>query len=165
MRQQEIAEALAYLYWMRDRIAAAAGQLSEAQFRSDVPSATRSLRGTLAHQLECEWAWRIRLTTGAFPDEDVFAPEDFASAGALAERWREEEQAVRTWIATLTDDALAARPPGDGNTLARWRYLAYVVNHGTQQFSEAAVLLTRMSCSPGEIGYLEFCMQQSNPSR
>jgi hypothetical protein len=28
----------------------------------------------------------------------------------------------------------------------------YVVNHGTRQFTEAAVLLTRLGRSPGEIG-------------
>lgn len=40
------------------------------------------------------------------------------------------------------------------------RYLLYVVIHGIQQLTEAAVLLTRLGHSPGEIGYLAFC---SNP--
>lgn len=57
----------------------------------------------------------------------------------------------------LADRDLAAQPPGDDNALALWRYLLYVVNHGTQQFAEAAVLLTRLAHLPGEIGYLAFC--------
>jgi hypothetical protein len=43
--------------------------------------------------------------------------------------------------------------------VATWRHLVYLVNHGTQQFSEAAVLLTRLGHSPGEIGYLDFCLR------
>lgn len=39
-----------------------------------------------------------------------------------------------------------------------WRY--HLVNHGTQQFTEAAVLLSRLGHTPGEIGFLAFC---SNP--
>ena len=56
----------------------------------------------------------------------------------------------------LTDRQLAARPPGDDNVLPLWRYLVYVVTHGIQQFSEAAVLLSRLGHSPGEIGFLAF---------
>jgi hypothetical protein len=35
----------------------------------------------------------------------------------------------------------------------------HLVSHGIQQFSEAAVLLTRAGRSPGEIGFLEFIQQ------
>ena len=32
----------------------------------------------------------------------------------------------------------------------------HLISHGMQQFSEAAVLLTRAGHSPGDIGFLEF---------
>jgi len=73
MRHEDVAEQLDYLFWLRDRILAAAAELSPETFRSADPITTRSLRGTLA-----------------------------------------------------------------------------------QQFTEAAVLLTRLGHSPGEIGFLEF---------
>jgi uncharacterized damage-inducible protein DinB len=151
-----VAEAIDFLYWMRDRVVAAAGQLTDTEFCCDTPRATRSLRGTLAHQIECEWAWRIRLGSGAFPDGDVVAAE-FASVGSLMRRWMVEEQCLRTLLTALDDAALEGPPPGPDNPLAMWRYLLYVVNHGTQQLTEAALLLTQLGHSPGDLGYLAFC--------
>ena len=160
MRHDDVGELLEYLFWMHERILAAASGLTPSEFRSIDTVTTRSLRATLAHQVECEWAWRIRLSEGAFPGGDVL-PSDFPTIDALRVRWKQEERALSGWFEGLTDGDLAARPPGDGNPLARWRYVLYVVNHGTQQFTEAAVLLTRLGHSPGEIGYLEFC--STNP--
>lgn len=125
---------------------------------------TRNLRATLVHQLENEWAWRIRLSEGAFPS-DGLNPQDYPSLAALVDRWHREEREFRAWFVRLSNRELATRPPGDENALSLWRYLTYVVNHGTQQFSEAAVLLTRLGRSPGEIGYLAFCSTPGFPAR
>ena len=159
MRPDEAAEAFAFLYWVRDRIADAAAGLTDAQFRSETPAATRSLRGTLAHQLECDWAWRVRRRSGAFPEGDVL-PAEFPTLGALMRRWRHEERELRTWVASLTEAEFAASPPGPDDPLATWRYLVYVVNHGLAQLTEAAVLLTQLGHSPGELGYLRFCVER-----
>ena len=156
MRRDEVREQLDYLVWMRDRVLTAAAGLGEAEFRSTDTVTTRDLRATLAHQLECEWAWRVRLSEGAFPVGDV-RPADYPTLDATAARWRAEERALRQWFDGRSDADLAAPPPGDDNPLATWRYLLYVVNHGTAQFTEAAVLLTRLGHSPGELGFLAFC--------
>ena len=156
MRHEDVGELIEYLYWARDRILTASAALTESEFRSEATVTTRSLRATLAHQIECEWAWRIRLSAGSFPKGDL-VPTDFATLDAIIDRWRSEERELRSWVAGLSDRDLATKPPGDDNPMAMWRYLAYVVNHGTQQFAEAAVLLTRLGHSPGEIGYLAFC--------
>ncbi len=166
MPHDEVGDALAYLYWARNRIAGAAAALPDAEFRSDEPSATRSLRATLAHQVENEWAWRLRLRSGAFPDAGV-VPEDYPTLDALLDRWRREEREMRAWFDGLTEEDLSATPPGADRLPATWRCILYVVNHGTQQFTEAALLLTRLGHSPGEIGYLAFCSEvlEAQPSR
>jgi len=156
MRHAEVGELIEYLYWVRDSILEAAAALTESEFRSVDAVTTRDLRATLVHQLENEWAWRIRLSEGAFPVGDV-APTDYPNFDALVDHWRREERDLRAWFATISDRDLASPPPGDGDALALWRYLVYVVNHGTQQFTEASLLLTRLGHSPGEIGYLAFC--------
>jgi uncharacterized damage-inducible protein DinB len=156
MRHEDVGELLEYLFWVRERILAASATLSGREFGSTETVTNRDLRGTLRHQLENEWAWRIRLSEGAFPSGDVL-PTEAPTLDALVDRWRQEERDWRAWLSSLTDRDLAASPPGDDNPLLMWRYLVYVVNHGTQQFSEAAVLLTRLGHSPGEIGYLAFC--------
>jgi Uncharacterized protein conserved in bacteria len=168
MRHEEVGDLLEFLFWMRDRILAAAAELTDDEFAARETVTSRDLRATLAHQLENEWAWRVRLKDGSFPDGDILAA-DYPNLGALKARWHLEERDLRGWFAGLSNRELASPAPGDDNPLALWRYLIYVVNHGTQQFAEAAVLLTRLGHSPGEIGYLAFCsepsaLSQSSPS-
>lgn len=160
MRREELGELLDYLFWVRDRVLAATASLSEGEFRSRETVATRDLRATLVHQLENEWAWRIRLSQGAFPAGDLVA-EDYPTLGDLVTHWHREERELRTWFEAVSDAQLAGCPPGDENALPLWQYLVYVVTHGIQQFSEGAVLLTRLGHSPGEVGFLAFC---SDPS-
>jgi len=155
MRHEDVGALLDYLFWVRDRVLAAAASLSDDEFRSGETVATRDLRGTLVHQLENEWAWRIRLSEGSFPLGDM-APADYPTLEDLVAHWHQEERALRAWFAQVSDEQLATRPPGDENVLPLWRYLVYVVTHGVQQFSDAAVLLTRLGHSPGEIGFLAF---------
>ena len=121
-------------------------------------SPTRDLRATLVHQLENEWAWRVRLSEGAFPDGGLL-PEDYPALDDLRDRWDREERALRTWFARVSDEAIGDPPPGQDDVLPLWRYLVYVVTHGVQQFTEAALLLTRLGHSPGEIGFLEYCSE------
>jgi uncharacterized damage-inducible protein DinB len=162
MRQEDVGALVDYLYWVRDRVLAAARSLSEDEFRSGATVTTRDLRATLVHQLENEWAWRIRLSEGAFPTGDL-DPAAYATLDNLVQHWHREEQDLRAWLGRLSDRQLAARPPGKDNVLACWRYLVYVVTHGIQQFTEAAVLLSRLGHSPGEIGFLAFSSDSGLP--
>jgi uncharacterized damage-inducible protein DinB len=101
----------------------------------------------------------VRLGTGQFPSGDV-VPGEHESLDALLVRWREEEARLRALAASLDDGELSASPPGPDRSLTTWRCLLYVVNHGMQQFAEAALLLTQLGHSPGEIGYLAFCSER-----
>lgn len=46
---------------------------------------------TLVHQLENEWAWRVRFSEGAFPIGDL-RPTDYPNLDALVDHWRHEER-------------------------------------------------------------------------
>lgn len=159
MQHEDLGALIDYGYWVRDRVLAAAALVPEGAFQSSDTVSTRDLRATLVHQLENEWAWRVRLSEGTFPDGDL-VPADYPTLAVLVDHWHHEEWALRTWFDGLPDAALAEPPPGDDNVLPLWRYLVYVVTHGMQQFSEAAVLLTRLGHSPGEIGFLAFSEAQ-----
>lgn len=145
-----------YLYWVRDRVLAAASALSAAQFTSNETVATRDLRGTLVHELDVEWSWRKRLHEGRFPEDEDLKAEDYATVGALAEHWRSDEAEMREWLQGLTEQDLASAPGGEESPIPLWYYGMHIVTHGMQQFAEAAVLLTRAGQSPGELGYLNF---------
>jgi hypothetical protein len=63
---------------------------------------------------------------------------------------------MRSWLRGLSDTDLATPPPNEKPRFPLSYYVLHLVSHGIQQFSEAAVLLTRAGHSPGDIGFLEF---------
>jgi uncharacterized damage-inducible protein DinB len=149
-----------YLYWMRDRILGSAARVSPVVFNSPSNVTTRNLRGTLVHELDVEWSWRVRLQGEAQenwgPDAEL-NPSDFPTVAAVADHWRRDEQAMRAWLARLSDKDLSAPAKAEG--LAEyplWFYLMHILTHGMQQLSDAAVLLSESGESPGDLEFLGF---------
>ena len=99
---------------------------------------------TLVHELDVESSWRHRLA-GAEPkaEESELNALDYPTVAALAEHWSRDETAMRAWIGSLTDAQLTAPPPHERASLPLVDYLVHVVGHGIEEFTEAAVLLTR----------------------
>ena len=157
MRTSDAIELFEYLYWTRDAILRAAAELSDDEFTSTETVTNRDLRATLVHELDVQWSWRERLK-GA--DWDELGPDlnadDYPTVEAVAAHWKRDEADMRAWLAALTDADLDAPPPRDEDSKPLWHYVMHLVSHGIQQFSEAAVLLTRAGHSPGDIGFLEF---------
>ena len=146
-----------YAYWVRDRVLDCAAKLSSAEFT--VPSAitTRNLRGTLVHTLDVQSSWRARLQgrpETAWKGE--LAVADYPTVGILAERWRRDEDEMRRWLATLTDETLAKELRVEASPYPLWYYLLHVHTHTLQQLADAATLLTRMLHSPGNLEFLEY---------
>lgn len=159
MRTSEATTLIDYLYWTRDAVLAAASQLEASEFAGTDTVTTRDLRATLVHELDVQWSWRERLKGADWdewgPDADLKA-DDYPSIESLREHWVRDEADMRAWLASLTDADLDAPPAREEDRLPLWNFVMHLVSHAIQQFSEAAVLLTRAGHSPGEIGYLEF---------
>lgn len=150
-----------YNYWANKRILDAATQLSQDQFTAPSTNSYGSLRGTIVHILDAEYAWRMLLQHKTLDHFRELKADDFATVADLAARWREDERSMRAWLATLTDADLAGTiryTTDEGGTRERvlWHCLWHVVNHGTQHRSEAAVLLTDYGCSPGGLDFTAF---------
>jgi hypothetical protein len=70
---------------------------------------------------------------------------------------------MRRWLATLTDEALAAPPPHEAEqSFPLWYYLVHVVSHGIQEFEEAVVLLGVSGHAPRDLGFLDYADTTSN---
>lgn len=165
MRQTDLQVVCDYLYWLRDRSLNAASRLSRDEFTSPATVTTRDLRGTLVHELDVEWSWRERLRGAPAVTWDESAelkPGDFPSVEALADHWRRDEREMRSWIATLSDEELAAPPPSEDGPLPLWHYVMHLVSHAIQQHADAAVLLTRAGQSPGGIEFLDFASSRQS---
>lgn len=116
MRIADVTVMFDYLYWVRDRVLAAAAKLSEEAFLSTDTVTSRDLRATLVHELDVEWSWRQRLHPSpaeAFDPDAELRAEDYPTVQALVDHWHRDESEMRAWLGTLTDDELASPPPDE----------------------------------------------------
>ena len=63
------------------------------------------------------------------------------------------------FLAWLTNDALAYVHDG----VAIWQMLLHLLNHGTQHRSEAALLLTQVGRSPGDLDLIDYLEAATPP--
>jgi len=152
-----------YNYWANRRILDAAAPVEAERFVAETAHSFGSLQGTLVHTFEAEFGWRMLCQhnhiTASLPKAE------FPTIERLAQRWQEEETAMRGYLAGLSNDDLAGivrytTETGQQRERVLWHCLLHVVNHGTQHRSEAAAILTRYGHSPGELDFTVFLNEQ-----
>jgi uncharacterized damage-inducible protein DinB len=165
MRRRDLETLFGFSYWMKDRVLDCAGKLTRAEFLAPSGVTTRDLRATLVHTLDVEWSWRARLRG---QPEEVWKKElplsDYPTAKALIDHWQRDEREMKAWLATLDDETLAQDhdlvPSSAMSTPKKryplWYYVLHIHTHTQQQLGDAAVLLTRMRQSPGNIEFLDY---------
>lgn len=144
-----------YNYWANRRILARSEGLSAAELTGKTASMWDSILRTMAHALAAEWIWRQRVQEGVSPTAGLNI-DQFTTLQQLKDRWAEEEEAMRSYLAGLSDDDLdrvVEYRSSDGTAFSRplWQILTHVVNHGTQHRSEVALYLTNFGRSPGNM--------------
>lgn len=150
-----------HLWWTNRRLLDAAQRLPEGAWFAAEHGTTRDLRATLVHELDVEWSWRLALEgrpEAEWGEGEELKPEDFPTVASLRERWAVEAEALRTWVASLSDAALAepSQPGLSSRPLPRWMFVQHLVSHGAQQAADAATILSAAGSSPGDIGFLEY---------
>lgn len=138
----------------------AATGLSEVELRAPMPGLSQgSIFGALAHTVGTEVVWLTRWR-GTSPDSMLTAAE-VPSFTALRAQWEEHRRELLGFVDGMTDEAITV-PVGYTNMAGRpfsnpfFELLAHVVNHGTQFRGEAAVALTALGRSPGDLDLLAF---------
>ncbi len=144
-----------YNDWANERLLDFAAELSPEQLTRSHDMGWESLRGTLVHLMDAEYAWRELLMNGLFVER--LQPEGFADVAAIRERWAEERARFWRYLESLSDADLlgAVSYEADGERRYRllWQCLAHLVNHGTQHRAECAALLTGFGHSPGNLDF------------
>lgn len=155
--KEALLELVDYHYWATHKILERANRLSPRQLAQPVLESHKSLRNILFHMLRTENVWRLLCEAG-----EVAAPiqnHELIMLPDIRARWREEETALRAYVAQLTEAELTEpRPLRDqqGDTIheTRWHMLMHLLLHSAQHRSEAALLLTRYNQSPGDLDFI-----------
>lgn len=165
MNRDDLLLLIDYNYWATGRVLAAAQRAVEDG--RDLPASLnwQAILRALIHTMSAEWIWRVRCQERKSPRQGL-DPNDYSTLDALRTRWLAEEQAMRAYVAGLSDAELAgtvhyANTKGVEHERVLWQILAHVVNHGTQHRAEAALLLTEMGYSPGDVDLILYLAERS----
>lgn len=155
-----------YNAWANRRILGAAAAITDEQFAAPAPFGFGSLRGVLAHTLDTEAAWRTLCQHGSLAGFNDIDEAAVASVAELARRWEADEQAMRAYLAQLSDDDLTGyvrytTPSGVRRERLLWHGLVHIVNHGTQHRADAAAILTSYGASPGDMDFTIFLNERA----
>ena len=151
----------AYNRWCNERLYAAAGLLSEDEFRADRGVFFRSMLGTLNHILAADRIWMRRFTgSGDAPTRlDAILHDDRAALGAARVA---EDARIAGWIAGLGEADLAATftyetitgPETVTQRLAP--ALLHLFNHQTHHRGQAHAILTGLGHDTPSLDLIRF---------
>lgn len=141
-----------YQQWANGRIFEAADNVPFERLTVGVLSGFEPARSTLTHMMWAQWLWTHRFKgLPRVPDID---PATFADLAALRDRWVGIDAETNDFLATLTEDQLAAgMPGGDTAAMPLWRAMLHQANHQTYHRGEVAAVLTHLGASPGELDF------------
>jgi uncharacterized damage-inducible protein DinB len=156
MQVRDLQQLKEYDVWATAKILAQAEQLTPEQFTAVPEGSERSVRDTLVHTMSTEQNWRTGWITG----ERISGLDanDFPTCASIAERWHEEDQITRDYLAGLSDADLERDFYGLGPL---GMTITHVMMHGMQHRAEAAMMLTAYGHSPGDIDLVFFLMEQA----
>lgn len=161
MNRDDISLLFQYNDWANDKVLNCAEQVTSQQLGAANNFGWGSLRGALVHLMDAEYHWRVLFETGKHVEEEI--PDNYPDVASIRARWDEERAAFWDFLKDLSDADLLGILTYEAHDGLRqrvlWHCLAHVVNHGTQHRAECAALLTGFGCSPGNLDFTEFLLE------
>jgi uncharacterized damage-inducible protein DinB len=153
-----------YNRWANALVLAKASEVAEADYYAPAPGLSfGSLHATLVHTLVAEMVWLARFH-GERPPEalkdarraDELAISEVPSLDVLRLMWKVEDAKQEQVFNALRDDDVAAplayvTQYGEPYEQPLQELMLHLLNHGTQFRAEAAVRLTQLGHSPGDL--------------
>jgi uncharacterized damage-inducible protein DinB len=157
----------AYNFWAHRQVWPCIEQLSEEQFTQDAGYSVGALRDQCVHVMAVESWWFHFLRTGELR---FLEEEDYPTRQAIRAKWDDVEQAVHSYLATLTEDELqrAVRPEvwDEGQQpITVWQAMLQVANHSTDHRAQILAGLRQLGAPTVEQDYLNYLFaQQAAPA-
>ena len=159
----------AYNGWATQRVLEAASQAPMPEYFAGAPGLSYgSLHATLVHILVSEIVWLGRWQ--ALPPPEALSnsresvrvgQSELPTFEALRSLWREHDGRLGAYVGALTDaetkrSITFRNSAGGESTQPVGQQMAHVVNHGTQFRAEAAVRLSALGYSPGDLDLIVY---------
>ena len=161
-----------YNLWANQLVLDRSAEVRKEDYFAAVPGVSfGSLHATLVHIFVGELVWLARWQGGLPPDElkdarkaDLLAVSEIPTFEALRRLWRAEQEKQWRFFASITDQTVSETITyrtqyGEPNEQALSELIAHLVNHGTQFRAEAAVRLTQLGLSPGDLDLIVYLRQ------
>ena len=147
-----------YHYWANTQLLKKAQNLNENDYFEDLGVGHGSLHSTFFHMLRVEKTW-IELAQKGRVDTAPFEPDAFPNLRSIQERWKTIEKEYLQYLdRTAEEEYTAVVNVTDQNGIVtpiqRWRMFQQVLFHGAQHRAEAALILTHLGHSPGDLDFI-----------
>jgi uncharacterized damage-inducible protein DinB len=118
-----------------------------------------SMLGTMSHILRSQRRWLARLTGQMLPEHAEFPDLDSLAAG-----WSETAAQLEFFLASLTEDQLAADitwldSEGPVYTRPLWQPVCHMVNHSTYHRGQVVSLMRQLGYQPPETDLIHFFLK------
>ncbi len=148
-----------YHYWARDRVLAAASEITPDQFTQSKGHSFDTVQGTLVHLMNSERLWLNRWQSQ--PDGTVLNPSDFPMLDAVRMYWESLQMRMWKFIEGLDQAALnrMIRYTNSRGVLSEfplWHMMTHVITHGVHHRSEAATMLTEFGHAPESLDMIVY---------
>ena len=147
-----------YHFWANTQLLKKAENLNEADYFEDLGVGHGSLHSTFSHMVRVENSWIELIKEG----ERIASPlelDTLPDLSAIQQSWAALEKAYLQYLDRTAEETFAAvvsvtDQNGIVTPIQRWRMLQQVLFHGAQHRAEAALILTHLGQSPGDLDFI-----------
>jgi len=137
--------------WARNRVLAAAANLTPEQFTRDLGSSFKSVRDTLVHLYSADWSW-YHLWHGTFPTS-MPSSDEFPVLDALRRAWTIHEPKMRAFLDSLAEADVHRvveyrLPNGSPSSFSIGQLVQHVVNHCTYHRGQLTTMFRQLRVDP-----------------
>lgn len=146
-----------YACWANEKLFGVVETLSDEAFTQEVAGAYGSVRNTLVHILSAEWGWMSKC--GGPQREGRLVAEDFAAPVDVIARIRRVSAQIKTFLASLSDEALNqpveySGAGGAARVMPAGELIHHAIVHGIHHRGQVALLLRMLDKTPGNFDIL-----------
>ena len=147
-----------YHFWANSQLLKKANNLTESDYFEDLGVGHGSLHSTFFHMLRVEKTWFELAKNGGLntPPSEI---NTFPNLQSIQESWTVVEKDYLQYLDRTAEEEYAAvvnviDQNGIVTPIQRWRMFQQVLFHGAQHRAEAALILTHLGQSPGDLDFI-----------